>query len=227
MLVNDLLEKEVGNVEGSDTTYKSGNAFLITAKNDEVEVELVLSVKTKNDCKHEKQQRYVYTGRTITGLVCENCGVDLMKEALTKTYEGIEDLSRAVQLLRVKGYSYLPLHEFPNQYSNDPDDNYKSFDKALESGKSYLVGDGIPTDEFKRTHKSSIEKWMRAIVRYCEQRPETKIGFTINRGNFAPYEYVIYKRGEYVNIGLPHQDAGGERDWITKDGKTKYLVNVD
>jgi len=49
LLINNLLEKEVGNVFGSDTVYKGEGAFLIEAHNDEVEVELVLSVNTKKE----------------------------------------------------------------------------------------------------------------------------------------------------------------------------------
>jgi len=39
--------------------------------------------------------------------------------------------------------------------------------------------------------------------------------------------YHIMKHGEYVEIGLPFHDYGGEKHWITRDGKTRVLVNVD
>ena len=41
------------------------------------------------------------------------------------------------------------------------------------------------------------------------------------------FDYDCYWRGEYCVISLPHHDAGGERSWITRDGKSKTLVNVD
>lgn len=39
--------------------------------------------------------------------------------------------------------------------------------------------------------------------------------------------YHICKRGEYVEIGLPHHSHGGEKYWVSRTGKTKVLINVD
>jgi hypothetical protein len=39
--------------------------------------------------------------------------------------------------------------------------------------------------------------------------------------------YHIAKRGEYVEIGLPHHRHGGEKYWVSRNGKTKVLINVD
>jgi hypothetical protein len=39
--------------------------------------------------------------------------------------------------------------------------------------------------------------------------------------------YHIAKRGEYVEIGLPHHCHGGEKYWVSRNGKTKVLINVD
>jgi hypothetical protein len=39
--------------------------------------------------------------------------------------------------------------------------------------------------------------------------------------------YHIAKRGEYVEFGLPHHCHGGEKYWVSRNGKTKVLINVD
>jgi hypothetical protein len=39
--------------------------------------------------------------------------------------------------------------------------------------------------------------------------------------------YHIGKRGEYVEFGLPHHRHGGEKYWVSRNGKTKVLINVD
>jgi len=57
---------------------------------------------------------------------------------------------------------------------------------------------------------------------YCKANPREKVTLRNNR-----LEYDCYWRGEYCVISLPHHDAGGERTWITRDGKSKILVNVD
>ena len=47
LLVNNLLKKEVGEVFGSDVTYKGENAFLLEAENDEIKIKVVISSETK------------------------------------------------------------------------------------------------------------------------------------------------------------------------------------
>jgi hypothetical protein len=39
--------------------------------------------------------------------------------------------------------------------------------------------------------------------------------------------YHIAKRGEFVEFGLPHHCHGGEKYWVSRNGKTKVLINVD
>jgi hypothetical protein len=39
--------------------------------------------------------------------------------------------------------------------------------------------------------------------------------------------YHIAKRGEYVEFGLAHHCHGGEKYWVSRDGKTEVLINVD
>jgi len=51
----------------------------------------------------------------------------------------------------------------------------------------------------------------------------TKILYVETRTHY----WRVYLRGEYVEFALPHQDHGGEKHYVTKDGKTKVLVNVD
>ena len=36
----------------------------------------------------------------------------------------------------------------------------------------------------------------------------------------------IAKRGEYVEFGLPHHCHSGEKYWVSRNGKTRVLINV-
>jgi coproporphyrinogen III oxidase len=51
----------------------------------------------------------------------------------------------------------------------------------------------------------------------------------VETGHNGPkqYDWAIYRRGKYVNFSLPHQDAGGERDYISRDGRKRVLINID
>lgn len=103
------------------------------------------------------------------------------------------------------------------------DDEYGTWDACLDAGRSYLVGDKVPMKDFLKNHTSSITAaWMKLAVRLAMADNDVSIRVRNNR-----MDYKIYRRGEYVEIGLPHHDYGGERHWITRDCKRRVLVNVD
>jgi hypothetical protein len=101
-------------------------------------------------------------------------------------------------------------------------DDYANWNKSIAGGKSYLVGEAISTETFLKTHRSSCRLWQQNVFGYCKAHPHETVNLRNRRFN-----YDCYWRGEYCVISLPHHDAGGERSWITRDGKSKTLVNVD
>ena len=111
-----------------------------------------------------------------------------------------------------------------NEYRNGEDLTYGSWDVAVESGRSYLVGSSLSLKEFIRKHSSALTRWQRMAYAWCIANPDQCLVL-----NSRPLRriYEIKKRGEYVEIGLPHHEHGGEKHWISRDGKTKTLVNVD
>lgn len=116
------------------------------------------------------------------------------------------------------------IREKDNEYRGGEDPEYGRWAQALESGRSYLVGDDVPMSEFLRRHTSALTTWQRQAYLWCLANP---LRCLVLRSTAPRREYEVRKRGDYVEIGLPHQDWGGERHWITRDGKRKVLVNVD
>jgi len=114
--------------------------------------------------------------------------------------------------------------QLSNEYPNGVDRLHGSWDAAVESGRSYLVGIETPMKEFLRRHTSSMSEWQKLAYDWCLANPNSRLVLKSAKPSF---EYHAYKRGEYVEIGLPHQEAGGEKHWISRDGKRKVLVNVD
>ena len=107
----------------------------------------------------------------------------------------------------------------------EKDPTLGKWDDAIEGGKSYLVGRDVPTKKFLSTHSSTISTaWMWLAVQLVTLDPTLEIHAHHDRPRL---DYVIRRMGEFVLIGLPHQDAGGEKHWITRDLKRKVLVNVD
>ena len=111
-----------------------------------------------------------------------------------------------------------------NEYRNGEDPHYGDWNRALEAGRNYLVGRDVSLTEFARTHRSSLNDWQRLAYQWCLANPSQALVLRARNGRLI---YEIKKRGDYVEIGLPHHDHGGEKHWISRDGKTKVLINVD
>lgn len=117
----------------------------------------------------------------------------------------------------------FPLHcpVYPNLYAVQSTP-YDTWDAAIACGRSYLVGDAVPLSEFLRTHTSALTPAQKVAWSWARVNPAYK--FTVSvRGK----DWEIYQRGQYVVFALPHHDAGGERTYISRDGRTKVLINVD
>lgn len=101
-------------------------------------------------------------------------------------------------------------------------DRYVTWDAALACGKSYMVGDRQTTEEFLRGHTTVLSPWQRAVYSFLKQRPDASVSRPGRR-----IEWCCYCRGEYVRFDIPHHDRGGEKGYISRDGRTKVLINVD
>ncbi|GGG86834.1 hypothetical protein [Edaphobacter dinghuensis] len=111
-----------------------------------------------------------------------------------------------------------------NEYAFGEDPKFGEWEKALNCGRSYLAGSDTPMKEFLRRHMSSLTNWQKHAYQWCLANPSRCLVLVSPQ---LKRHYVIKKRGEYVEIGLPHHEWGGERHWITKGGSRKVLVNVD
>ena len=114
--------------------------------------------------------------------------------------------------------------ERDNPYAKNPDDKYGSWDASLECGRSYLVGDSMPMDKFLKAFRRDLTLWQKLAFEWCMANPHRSLHMESRRERFY---YVIQRRGEYVEFGLPHQDQGGEKHWICRDGRYKIKVNDD
>jgi len=111
----------------------------------------------------------------------------------------------------------------PNQWVAR-EDKYGVWDIAVDSGRSYLVGTNVPLHSFLSSHTSYLRPWQRIAFRWALANPNQCLLLeTFDRGLY----WTVEKRGEYVEFGLPHQSQGGEKHWISRDGQTQVLVNVD
>ena len=111
-----------------------------------------------------------------------------------------------------------------NPYPNGEDADYGTWEKALDVGRSYLVGPTVPMPEFQRVNTSSLNEWQRLAYEWCMANPSRMLVLTSTKPRLI---YHIAKRGEYVEIGLPHHCHGGEKYWVSRNGKTRVLINVD
>ncbi len=108
----------------------------------------------------------------------------------------------------------------PKPY-NPSKDAYASFDKALEAGRSSLVGNAHAA-EFLSRYRSPLTAWQKLAYHFALQNPQVYL-IVESRAQY----WQISLRGEYVEFHLPHQDQGGELTYISNDGRSKIKVNED
>jgi hypothetical protein len=78
--------------------------------------------------------------------------------------------------------------------------------------------------EFQRVNTSSLNEWQRLAYEWSMANPSRMLVLSSTKPRLI---YHIAKRGEYVEFGLPHHCHGGEKYWVSRNGKTKVLINVD
>lgn len=99
---------------------------------------------------------------------------------------------------------------------------YWFWDRTIEAGKSYMVGDKISMTKFLKSHSSPLCAWQKLAYQWAIENPD-QILHVENR----THEWRVFLHGEYVEFELPYHEKGGERNYVTRSGKTKVLVNVD
>lgn len=123
----------------------------------------------------------------------------------------------------------------PNPYfSQTAEWTLVTWETLIEVGKAYLVGDKITTKEFVRRHTTRLVTWQGFAVVWALENPKQQLTVESSAWHQGPDRcYVIRARGfadpsgPCVEIGLPYHGQGGERHWITRNAKTRVLVNVD
>jgi len=96
------------------------------------------------------------------------------------------------------------------------------YEDTLRMGRSYLVGASVPMDQFVKRHRSSLTDWQKAAYTWAVENPLWRLMV-----DTPGKEWEVSVEGDYVVLALPHQDKGGERHYVTNNGRSKVLVNVD
>jgi len=99
---------------------------------------------------------------------------------------------------------------------------WRTWDKALKAGRSYLVGDVVPMTNFIAKYRSELTDWQKEAFIWASANPFYKLKLST-----PGKEWEVYLSGEMVEFALPHHDYGGERHYISQDGKAKVLINED
>jgi hypothetical protein len=113
----------------------------------------------------------------------------------------------------------------PNDHAatTDKPDRWATFEASAASGKSYLVGDNLTMAQYLKRYASALSPWLRLAYQWALENPTQML----IADNHKSREYYIARRGDYVEISLPHHDMGGEKTWISRDGETRLLINED
>jgi hypothetical protein len=127
------------------------------------------------------------------------------------------------------GMSHASCRQTDNNNLLQPGADYYEFDTVIEAGKSYMVGSDVATADYLKSHRSYMDPngWMAAAVAYAFANPDKKL--IIEGHGSRPLHYQVYKRGNFVEVALPHHGQGGERHWAVSEDKPRrrILINVD
>lgn len=136
------------------------------------------------------------------------------------TFDQVRDAAQAA------GYEFIRIganeYERPERIAKD---EWRTWDAEIASGWSYMTGDyhpDYPLAFFLRDYTSRLTGWYRLAFAYCMDNPKHSLIVQNRRKH-----WLIQRRGEYVDFSLPHQDHGGEKNYVSRDGKTKVWVNND
>lgn len=140
----------------------------------------------------------------------------------TKTFHpSVSLLERVRHCLPRGAYCLTTDNEYAKpQWADD------TFEKTLVAGRSYLANSDMPMDDFIKSHRSYIPEfhWLRYAVEWAFANPDSCL-----KVETLKLSYRVCKRGDCVEIGLPHHDRGGEKHWVVSEDKPrcKILINVD
>ena len=109
--------------------------------------------------------------------------------------------------------------------------NWGTWDTLLESGKSYMVGDRIPLEDYVKSHRTSMSPFQKAVARWVWEHPDFYVKLSSYSTGWCGYprsEWDYRRQGEAVVFGMPHHSSGGEKHWMTRPEFTgAILINVD
>jgi hypothetical protein len=72
--------------------------------------------------------------------------------------------------LAIETFCYA-VRQKDNEYPNGEDPEFGTWEKVLESGRSYLVGSDTPMPEYLRRHSSSLTTWQKHAYEWCLANP--------------------------------------------------------
>jgi len=105
----------------------------------------------------------------------------------------------------------------PSIHPNPESGQNASFEDALEYGYQFLTGSNVLFKTYLTTYRSPLTPWMKLAFVWACQNPALMLRLEIGRRT-----YEIFYRGGFVEIAI-----AGDRHWITKDGRSRYLTVME
>lgn len=120
-------------------------------------------------------------------------------------------------------FNYM-VFETDNYWFSNPS-GLDSWDQAIQAGCNYMAGECIPVSQFVELFTVPLTGWQRVAHVWCMANPKLQLEL-IDR-SASPQEYIVGRRGEYVEFILSRRRFNKDKRWISKTGRTKVLVDVD
>lgn len=111
------------------------------------------------------------------------------------------------------GFTYFPT--IATNYYHEKPQHAGNWNENIESGKNYMVGRETPMSKFLADYRRPMSRWQKLAYAWAIENPDKMLILENDR-----YCWQVYKRGDFVEFGLPHHGKGGEKHWMSRTGKT-------
>lgn len=101
-------------------------------------------------------------------------------------------------------------------------DKWSSWDAAIKVGIMNFATSEITVQEFVTKHRIAMKPWMKLAYQWAVAHEDSVLIVANDR-----YDWMVYERGDYVCFQLPHHDRGGEKEYVSKDGKSRVQISED
>ena len=121
------------------------------------------------------------------------------------------------------GYE-LYIGDQPNNYGPAAGkvDKWATWEAAIKVGIMNFADDSTTVDQYVAERRIAMKPWMKLAYRWARENPDQTLYLDGER-----FYWMVFQRGEYVVLQLPDHSHGGDKEYVSRDGINRVLIDKD